>query len=109
MPVYEYKALDIKGRNLKGIINAESLFAARQRLRETNIFPIDLNETSAEENKVPTGRSIGDFFKRIGLQEISVMTRQLATLLGASLPLVPSLTALISQTTHPRLKKHWHR
>jgi len=105
MPVYEYKALDIKGRNLKGIINAESLFAARQRLRETNIFPIDLNETSAEENKVPTGRSIGDFFKRIGLQEISVMTRQLATLLGASLPLVPSLTALISQTTHPRLKK----
>ena len=105
MPVYEYKALDIKGRNLKGIINAESLFAARQRLRETNIFPIDLNETSAEENKVPTGRSIGDFFKRIGLQEVSVMTRQLATLLGASLPLVPSLTALISQTTHPRLKK----
>ena len=106
MPVYEYRALDIKGKSLKGIIDAESVFAARQRLRETNIFPVDLKETSAEEkNKAPTGRSIYALFNRVSLQEVSVMTRQLATLLGASLPLVPSLTALISQTTNPRLKK----
>ncbi len=106
MPVYEYRALDVRGKNLKGIIDAESVFAARQRLRETNIFPVDLKETSVEEkNKVPTGRSISDLFNRVGLQEVSVMTRQLATLLGASLPLVPSLTALISQTTNPKLKK----
>ena len=105
MPVYEYKALDIRGKSLKGIIDADSVSAARQKLRETNIFPIDLTETSVEENKVPTGRSIGDLFKRISLQEVSVMTRQLATLLGASLPLVTSLTALISQITNPRLKK----
>ena len=106
MPVYEYRALDIRGKSLKGIIDAESVFAARQRLRETNIFPVDLKETSVEEkNKAPAGRSIGALFNRVSLQEISVMTRQLATLLGASLPLVPSLTALISQTTNPRLKK----
>lgn len=106
MPVYEYRALDVRGKNLKGIIDAESVFAARQRLRETNIFPVDLKETSVEEkNKVPTGRSISDLFNRVGLQEVSVTTRQLATLLGASLPLIPSLTALISQTTNPKLKK----
>ena len=106
MPVYEYRALDIRGKSLKGIVDADSVFAARQRLRETNIFPVDLKETSVEEkNKVPTGRSISDLFNRVSLQEVSVMTRQLATLLGASIPLVPSLTALISQTTNPRLKK----
>lgn len=106
MPVYEYRALDIRGKSLKGIIDAESVFAARQRLRETNIFPVNLNETSVEEkNKAPTDRSIGTLFKRVSLQEVSVITRQLATLLGASLPLVPSLTALISQTTNPYLKK----
>jgi general secretion pathway protein F len=106
MPVYEYRALDIRGKSLKGIIDAESLFAARQRLRETNIFPVNLNETSVEEkNKVSTSRSIGALFNRVSLQEVSVMTRQLATLLGASIPLVPSLTAVISQTTNPRLKK----
>ncbi|MCK4467218.1 MAG: type II secretion system inner membrane protein GspF [Desulfobacterales bacterium] len=106
MPVYEYRALDIRGKSLKGIIDAESVFAARQRLRETNIFPVDLNETSVEEkNKMPTGRSIGTLFNRVSLREVSVMTRQLATLLGASIPLVPSLTALISQTTNPQMKK----
>lgn len=106
MPVYEYRALDVRGKNLKGIIDAESVFAARQRLRETNIFPVDLKETSVEEkNKVPAGRSIGDLFKRVGLREVSIMTRQLSTLLGAGLPLVPSLTAIISQTTNPQLKK----
>jgi len=106
MPVYEYRAFDIKGKSLKGIIDAESVFVARQRLRKTNIFPVDLKETSVEEkNKVPTGRSIGTLFKIVSLQEVSVMTRQLSTLISASIPLVTSLTALISQTTNSRLKK----
>ena len=107
MPVYEYKALDIRGKNLKGIINAESISAARQRLRETSLFPFDLRETSAEEkDKIPAGRSVGSFlFKRVGLREVSIMTRQLATLLGAGLPLVSSLGALTSQTNSPQLKK----
>ncbi|MBW2631290.1 MAG: type II secretion system inner membrane protein GspF [Deltaproteobacteria bacterium] len=107
MPVYEYKALDIRGKNLKGIINAESMSTARQRLRETSLFPFDLRETSAEEkDKIPVSRSVGAFlFKRVGLREVSIMTRQLSTLLGAGLPLVSSLEALISQTNNPQLKK----
>ena len=107
MPVYEYKALDIRGKNLKGIINAESISTARQRLRETSLFPFDLRETSAgEKDKTQAGRSAGAFLlKRVGLREVSIMTRQLATLLSAGLPLVSSLEALTSQTNNPRLKK----
>ena len=106
MPVYEYKAFDIRGKSLKGIINADSLSAARQRLRESNIFPADLKETSAEEkNRVTTGKSVSALFKRVSLQEVSIMTRQLSTLLGAGLPLVSSLEALIAQATNPKLKK----
>jgi len=106
MPVYEYRAFDIRGKSLKGIINADSLSAARQRLRESNIFPADLKETSAEEkNRVPTGTSVSALFKRVSLQEVSIMTRQLSTLLGAGLPLVSSLEALIAQATNPKLKK----
>ncbi len=107
MPVYEYKALDIKGKNLRGIVNAESLSAARRKLRENNLFPFNLRETSAEEkSKTTAGRSVGDFlFKRVGLREISIMTSQLSTLLGAGLPLVSSLEALVSQTHNPQLKK----
>jgi len=107
MPVYEYKALNISGKNLKGIINAESMSTARQRLRESSLFPFDLRETSAEEkDKIPARRSVGSFlFKRVGLREVSIMTRQLSTLLSAGLPLVSSLETLISQTNNPQLKK----
>lgn len=106
MPVYEYRALNIKGKKLKGIINAESIFTARQKLRETNMFPVELKETSAKEKEgTPTQKSVGSLFKRINSGEISIMTRQLATLLGAGLSLVPSLTAIVSQITNPRLKK----
>ena len=106
MPVYEYKALDNKGKKLKGIIDAESIFAARQKLRETDIFPVELNETlSKEKEDTSTKKSVGNLFKRVSLREVSIMTRQLATLLGAGLPLLPSITALVSQTVNPKLKK----
>lgn len=106
MPVYEYFAFDTKGHKLKGIIDAGSTSAARQKLRETDIYPVELNETSPKKSKDISGKeSLSSFFKKVGLRELSIMTRQLATLLGAGLPLVPSLTVLVSQTTHPQLKK----
>ena len=46
MPVYEYSALDNKGKSLSGIIDAESAFAARQKLRGSRIFPVSITELS---------------------------------------------------------------
>ncbi|HOO90903.1 MAG TPA: type II secretion system F family protein, partial [Syntrophales bacterium] len=106
MPVYEYHALSIKGKKLKGIIDAESTLAARQKLRESNKFPIDLIETSSgERQETSYKRSVGNPFKRVSQRDISVMTRQLATLLGAGIPLVASLVAITSQTVNTQLKK----
>lgn len=106
MPVYEYSALNVKGKRLKGIIDADSIISARQKLRERSIFPTDLRETTAREREEGHPKlSLGRIFKKVGLREISIMTRQLATLLGAGLPLVPSLAALVSQTVNPHLKK----
>jgi general secretion pathway protein F len=106
MPVYEYRALNIKGSKIKGIINADSIVAARQKLRETDIFPIEIKETSAREKDEPsTKKSVATLFKRVSLREVSTMTRQLATLLGGGLPLLASLTTLVSQTANPQLKK----
>ncbi|MBN2178106.1 MAG: type II secretion system inner membrane protein GspF [Deltaproteobacteria bacterium] len=106
MAVYEYSALNVKGKRLKGIIDADSIISARQKLRETNIFPTDLRETTAKErDEGHTRISLGRLFKKVGLREISIMTRQLATLLSAGLPLVPSLAAIVSQTVNPHLKK----
>ena len=104
MPVYEYTALNDKGKKLKGIIDAQSTGAARQKLRESNIYLTDLQETSGAKKDSPLKQPLGGLFRKVGSREVTVMTRQLATLLGAGLPLVQSLATLIAQTSHPQLK-----
>ena len=105
MPVYEYSALNAEGRKRKGIVDAGSIAAARQKLREMAVFPVEIAETAARkrEDTAARGGAI-HLFRKVGLQELAVMTRQLATLLGAGLPLVPSLAALVAQIRHPVLK-----
>ena len=44
MPVYEYIALDPKGKNISGIVDADSAVAARQKLRASNNFPVSIKE-----------------------------------------------------------------
>ncbi len=106
MPVFEYSAIAKSGKRLKGIIDAESVFAARRKLRERDAYPVELKETSATRESGHSGRrNLGSYFSKVSQAEIATMTRQLATLLGAGIPLVSSLTALIAQTSNPHLKK----
>ena len=105
MPVYEYIALDAGGRRQKGIVDAGNMAAARQKLRETDVFPVEIAETADMKREETAGRGRAvHLFRKVGLRELSVMTRQLATLLGAGLPLVPSLSALVAQIRHPALR-----
>jgi len=106
MPVYEYTALDKSGKNIKGIIDADNPQTARQKLRGSDVFPIELKETFAQPRDLPSGHiSFKSLFHRVSHREISSMTRQLATLLNAGIPLLSSLEALITQATNPLLKK----
>jgi general secretion pathway protein F len=105
MPVYEYIALDSGGRRRKGIVDAGSIAAARQKLREGEVFPVEIVETAARKREETAARGGAiHLFRRVGLRELAIMTRQLATLIGAGLPLVPSLTALVAQIRHPVLR-----
>ena len=104
MPVYEYRARNASGRAVKGIVDADSSRAARLKLRRNGIFPIELREeadTQSDKREFDVLR----FLRRIKLQEVAVMVRQLSTLLSAGLPLVESLTAIIEQVPNPALKK----
>ena len=102
MPVFEYTALDNKGKSTSGIIDAEGAQAARQKLRTSGIFPVSIKETQEAEVKKETGTfSLSSRFSRIKPVEVAMMTRQLATLIGAGFPLVSALDALVPQTkTH---------
>ncbi len=106
MPVYEYKALNQAGKTMSGIIDADNPVGARQKLRASGKFPVEVKETTSRSKAVTSGQaSVSTLFQRVRPREISVMTRQLAILLGAGVALVASLDTLISQSTNPSLKK----
>jgi general secretion pathway protein F len=114
MPVYAYKGLSTAGRNVSGIIDADSPKGARVKLRGLGVFPTDLAE---ERNPVPKAArprvgsafsvnlNLGQYFERVRAQDLALMTRQLSTLVGAGLPLVECISALIEQTEVTRLKR----
>ncbi len=106
MPVYEYKALDRSGKNRKGIIDAEGVAAVRAKLRSSGTYPVSIKELPGGKKKY-AGKGLGSisFFERVRTEEVIVFTRQLATLLGAGIPLVASLTSLIEQTNNLAFKK----
>jgi general secretion pathway protein F len=106
MPVYEYKALDIKGKTTSGIIDAESSLIARQKLRASSTFPVSIKEVSdTATKKEPRSFFIYRYFKRVRPSEVSIMTRQLATVVGAGFPLVSALDTLIPQTRSKTFQK----
>lgn len=105
MPVYEYKALNKKGKSCKGQIDADSESKARSKLKNSGKYPISLQESlgrGKSSRQGPFGKSL---FERIKSDDIHVVTRQLATLLGAGIPLINALASLIEQSSNPALKR----
>jgi general secretion pathway protein F len=109
MAVYEYKAIaKATGKTSRGVIDAENPTQARRKLREQELYPTELVEsagaTVAEAGAA--GRRLGRraVRGRISARDLALMTRQFAVLLRAGMPLVESLTALIDQTSRPRLR-----
>jgi general secretion pathway protein F len=103
MPVYEYRGLSAEGKKVKGIIDAPSPRMARSKLRSLRIFPVDIRE---EISKLQVAEDpLAKLFVRMRPQDISIITRQLATLLEAGTPLVSALDAIIEQTDNHAVKK----
>jgi general secretion pathway protein F len=107
MPVYDYTALDAKGKTVSGIIDADGAVAARQKIRSTGHFPVTLHEVQDGTTPKSEERSftLKDRFTRVRPAEVAIMTRQLATLIGAGFPLVSAMDALMAQFPGPALKK----
>ena len=105
MPVYEYTALNAKGKTATGIVDAESASMARQKLRAAQTFPVTIHEVAdlATQKKTETP-SVASVFYRVKQTDIAAMTRQLATLIGAGFPLVSAIDALIPQTASKAFK-----
>jgi general secretion pathway protein F len=109
MPVFAYKGVLDSGRATKGFVDAESDRSARSKLKKDGIFLTELSESArgakpdAEDASSNWNVSF-EGFRQVPQTDVAIATRQLATLLGAGIPLVESLGALTEQVEHARLK-----
>ncbi len=103
MPIFEYKGLTRDGKNTKGIIDAENLRAARQKLKKDGVFVVGIEDKkkTASKKNASSSRRTGS----VPVKDLALMTRQLATLIKANIPLVDTLTAISEQVENPILSE----
>lgn len=105
MPVFEYRALNSRGKEVKGILEADSLAQLRSRLRAQGRYPVAVVESRGRRAKGGFARHWPSLFRSAALAELNVVTRQLATLLAAGIPLVPALGTIGEQSGNATLKR----
>ena len=106
MAAFAYKALDAKGRNKKGIIEADTAKGARALLRDKGLIPVDVQAAAAQEKETGSQKSSWFSFERkISASELALITRQLSTLSASGLPIEESLLAVAQQCDTPRVER----
>lgn len=104
MAAFHYVAINTKGEKQKGVIEAENAKHARQLLRAKNLIPTEVRSAQQKTQRKTAGGFKVSKRHSITSRELALMTRQLATLLAAGLPLEEVLTAVAEQTESARTK-----
>lgn len=101
MPIYEYKGLTKEGKNTRGIVDSDNIRNARIKLKKDGIYVVAIEDKKKVALKKKSGLKIRS--GSIPVKDLSLMTRQLATLIKANIPLVDALTAVSEQVENPAL------
>lgn len=108
MALFEFTGVTDAGKNVKGIREADSQKALRANLRKEGVYLTAVTAAAAKRGGKSADKAAGGrafFVGRVSTDEIAIMTRQLSTLIGAGIPLVEALGALVEQVEHPRLQR----
>lgn len=104
MPVFEYKGLDRSGKTVRGMVDSDNQRTARMKLKKDGIFITELsNKQKTEQRKKSSGG--GAVQRSVSVQDLATMTRQLASLIKANVPLVETLSAVSEQMENVTLKE----
>jgi general secretion pathway protein F len=105
LPFFQYKAVSPGGEVQEGVLEASSSPAAIARLQEMGLIPIRAQEALAAKSAAPAQKGAPFLSRRRGVRQddIAIMTRELATLLRAGLPLDRAFEILINLSEHPRM------
>lgn len=105
MSAYFYRAVDPGGRRSKGVIEASSEAAARAVLRERKLLPLAVEPSRRAPTAAGAGRMSSEITfgrARLGLKRLTLVTRQLATLIGAQVRIEEALRIVAQQTRASR-------
>jgi general secretion pathway protein F len=105
MPVYEYEGFNQQGDSVDGVQDAESKGALRRELQKQGIHTTEIHEGRQDGIFQGGDVDLERLFESVSLRDIAVLTRQLATLLRAGIPLVRALNALTDQLENEKLKR----
>lgn len=103
MPVFEYRGIDKSGKTVRGIVDSENQRTARLKLKRDGVFITELTNKQRTQSKKQTQKNAAS--SKVNVQDLSMMTRQLATLIKANVPLVEALSAVSEQVENPALKE----
>ncbi len=103
MPAFSYSALDKQDNVKKGILESDNAKQARQQLRNQGLKPLEVNPVNVKNNSKQTSQKTL-FAPTMSASDLSLLTRQLATLVRAALPLEESLQAVAQQSESPKIQ-----
>ena len=104
MAAFEYNALNAQGKEQKGVLEADSIRQVRQLLRDKGLTPLGVNPTRKKESADRFG-FLSELLKpTLSVSERALVTRQLATLIGAGLPIEEALLAVSKQSEKPSIQ-----
>jgi general secretion pathway protein F len=102
MAAFRFAAADNAGKEQSGVLEADSARAARQLLRARGLVPLTVEPVVSEAQRRGLTLTIG---RRLSQTELAVITRQLASLLGASLPVADALTVMVEQSEKQSIRE----
>ncbi|MEQ8278820.1 MAG: type II secretion system inner membrane protein GspF [Deltaproteobacteria bacterium] len=111
MPVYAYKGLNEGGREVKGLLDADSPRTLRSLLKKQGIRITEHREEDRKRKSDggagsnATEIDIAKYFERVTVADIALVTRQLATLLASGITLIDALSAIVDQVEGEKLKR----
>ncbi|WP_077531398.1 type II secretion system inner membrane protein GspF [Vreelandella utahensis] len=99
MAAFEFRALDTRGKQKKGVLEADSARAVRQQLRDRGWAPLEVSPTRERQQR--SGFTLG---RGLSAADLALVTRQLATLIQSGIPVEQALSAIANQADRPRIK-----
>jgi len=102
MAAFRYAVVDASGKEQSGVLEADSARVARQLLRGRGLVPLNVEPVVTEAQKSALSLSVG---RKLSQTELAVITRQLASLMGAQLPVADALTVMVEQSEKQNVRE----